>query len=307
MTQAVQVLNRHGTDLVGEGRGSDSECLAGFECFLNIVRALGMGSCISEVGDGAGGSQSLLTYSQELNVDGGKRRRLKGSSTMDYKVPGRMFLNGSSEIASMYCKQGKKGINQDAMLVWENFCSKEGTVFCGVFDGHGPYGHRVAKKVRDSFPLKLSAQWDLHRKNQDGFNDQNGAATSHNSEEQIKLIDENCNHELDGTDTILALRESFLKASKIMDKELKMHRDIDCFCSGTTAVTLIKQGLDLVVGNVGDSRAVLGTRDHEDSLIAVQLTVDLKPNLPSISLSHILTPSESFCVCALLNELAEVN
>lgn len=280
MTQAVQVLNRHGTDLVGEGRGSDSECLAGFECFLNIVRALGMGSCISEVGGNAGGSQSLLTYSQELNVDGGKRRRLKGSSTMDYKVPGRMFLNGSSEIASMYCKQGKKGINQDAMLVWENFCSKEGTVFCGVFDGHGPYGHRVAKKVRDSFPLKLSAQWDLHRKNKDGFNDQNGAATSHNSEEQIKLIDENVDHELDGTDTILALRESYLKASKIMDKELKLHRDIDCFCSGTTAVTLIKQGLDLVVGNIGDSRAVLGTRDHEDSLIAVQLTVDLKPNLP---------------------------
>ena len=115
----MEVLNRYGTDLVGEGRGSDSECLAGFECFLNIVRALGMGSCITEVGGGAGGSQSLLTYSQELNVDGGKRRRLKGSSTMDYKVPGRMFLNGSSEIASMYCRQGKKGINQDAMLVWE--------------------------------------------------------------------------------------------------------------------------------------------------------------------------------------------
>ncbi|MCH83872.1 putative protein phosphatase 2C 33-like, partial [Trifolium medium] len=49
---------------------------------------------------------------------------------------------------------------------------------------------------------------------------------------------------------------------------------------GTTAVTLIKQGPDLVVGNVGDSRAVLGTRDHDDSLIAVQLTIDLKPNLP---------------------------
>jgi serine/threonine protein phosphatase PrpC len=276
MTQAVEVLNRYGTDLVGEGRGSDSECLAGFECFLNIVRALGMGSCISE----GSGSPPLLTYSQELNVDGGKRRRLRGSSTMDYKVPGRMFLNGSSEIASMYCKQGKKGINQDAMLVWENFGSKEDTVFCGVFDGHGPYGHRVAKKVRDSFPLKLSAQWDLHCKNKDGFNYQNGAATSYNSGEQIRLVDENFDHEFDETYTISALRESYLKASKIMDKELKLHRDIDCFCSGTTAVTLIKQGPDLVVGNVGDSRAVLGTRDHDNSLIAVQLTIDLKPNLP---------------------------
>lgn len=42
------------------------------------------------------------------------------------------------------------------------------------------------------------------------------------------------------------------------------------------------QGQYLVIGNVGDSRAVLGTRDKEDSLVAVQLTVDLKPNLPGI-------------------------
>ncbi|BAT83114.1 hypothetical protein VIGAN_04021800 [Vigna angularis var. angularis] len=142
MTQAVEVLNRYGTDMVGEPRGSDSECLAGFECFLNIVRALGMGSCISEVGAG-GSSPPLLSDS---NTDG-KRRRLRGSSSFDFRVPGRMFSNGSSEVASMFCKQGRKGINQDAMLIWENFCSKEDTIFCGVFDGHGPYGHKVAKKI----------------------------------------------------------------------------------------------------------------------------------------------------------------
>jgi len=47
---------------------------------------------------------------------------------------------------------------------------------------------------------------------------------------------------------------------------------------------LFPQGHDLVIGNVGDSRAVLGTRDENDCLIAVQLTVDLKPNLPSMYL-----------------------
>ncbi|KAK9138623.1 hypothetical protein Sjap_009217 [Stephania japonica] len=66
-----------------------------------------------------------------------------------------------------------------------------------------------------------------------------------------------------------------------MDKELRLHQNIDCFCSGTTAVTLVKQGNDLIIGNIGDSRAILGTRDLDDSLIAVQLTVDLKPNLPA--------------------------
>lgn len=45
------------------------------------------------------------------------------------------------------------------------------------------------------------------------------------------------------------------------------------------------QGRDLVIGHVGDSRAVLGTRDKDDSLISVQLTVDLKPNLPGLFLS----------------------
>lgn len=48
---------------------------------------------------------------------------------------------------------------------------------------------------------------------------------------------------------------------------------------------MILQGLDLIIGNVGDSRAVLATRDKDNVLAAVQLTVDLKPNLPSIPLS----------------------
>lgn len=37
-----------------------------------------------------------------------------------------------------------------------------------------------------------------------------------------------------------------------------------------------------MISNVGDSRAVMGTRDKDDHLTAIQLTVDLKPNLPGI-------------------------
>ncbi|KAI4334806.1 hypothetical protein L6164_013514 [Bauhinia variegata] len=254
--------NRFATDSVVEIRGSDG--LAGLECFLNIARALGMGSCFS--GDG---SPRPLPCGSESPSDGGKwRKRLRNSSSFDYKielrlhrVPGRMFLNGSSEVASLFSKQGRKGINQDAMLVWENFSSKD-TIFCGVFDGHGPYGHRVAKKVRDSFPLKLSAELELHYKNKNGAID-------------VGDVDHGVS---DRNISFMTLKESFLKAAKVMDKELKLHPDIDCFCSGTTAVALIKH--DLVIGNVGDSRAILGTRDHSGSLTAVPLTIDLKPNLP---------------------------
>lgn len=50
-----------------------------------------------------------------------------------------------------------------------------------------------------------------------------------------------------------------------------------CYCLNVLPL----QGQELVIGHVGDSRAVLGTRDKNNSLTAVQLTVDLKPNLPS--------------------------
>ncbi|XP_057788844.1 probable protein phosphatase 2C 33 [Salvia miltiorrhiza] len=170
----------------------------------------------------------------------------------------RMFLNGSSEIASLFTQQGKKGINQDAMIVWENFGSRTDTIFCGVFDGHGPYGHMVAKRVRDSLPLKLSAHWEVDMKDDE-------------------ILRKTGNH----SEIFHILKESFLKAFKVMDKELRMNTNFDCLCSGTTAVTLVKQGQDLIIGNVGDSRAVLGMRDANNAFVPVQLTVDLKPDLPA--------------------------
>ncbi|KAK4420873.1 putative protein phosphatase 2C 52 [Sesamum alatum] len=75
-------------------------------------------------------------------------------------------------------------------------------------------------------------------------------------------------------------REAFLKSYKAMDKELRSHPNLDCFCSGSTAVTIVKQGSNLFMGNIGDSRAILGSKDSNDSMVAIQLTVDLKPDLP---------------------------
>ncbi|KAJ6967262.1 protein phosphatase 2C 6 [Populus alba x Populus x berolinensis] len=198
-------------------------------------------------------------------------------------IPGRLTTNGATKLGCLYTQQGKKGTNQDAMLFWENFSSTTNdTLFCGVFDGHGPYGHLVAKKVRDSLPLILSTRWNSAQHS--CLPNAPPAAATTNSDEAVD--DESFDSlEVDETekqlpDMYLPLKKSLLKAFKLMDKELKLHPTIDCFCSGTTAVTLIKQGQDLVIGNVGDSRAVLATRDQDDSLLAVQLTVDLKPDLP---------------------------
>ncbi|KAF5182489.1 phosphatase-2c protein [Thalictrum thalictroides] len=140
----------------------------------------------------------------------------------------------------------------------------------------------VSKRVRDSLPLKLCSQWEVNSKS----DQKNSMVGSMDSEEtaSVNMDDEWCHSESDENQNLpemyLPLKQSLLKAFKLMDKDLKLHPIIDCFCSGTTAVTLVKQGRDLVIANVGDSRAVLGMRDKYDSLIAVQLTVDLKPNLP---------------------------
>ncbi|KAL0744592.1 hypothetical protein Bca4012_086105 [Brassica carinata] len=262
-----------------------------------------MGSCLSaESSSPRPGSPCSPGFGVRKRKNSKKRLGSRNSSFDSrredplLRVPGRMFLNGSSEAACIFTQQGKKGPNQDAMIVWENFGSRTDTVFCGVFDGHGPYGHMVAKRVRDNLPLKLSAYWEAKVPAEGALkpittvdsasNINNSEAASFVSAEEeprpsVDMEEEEEKTEESQSELFQTLKEAFLKAFKVMDRELKFHRSVDCFCSGTTAVTLIKQGEYLVVGNVGDSRAVMGTRNGENALVAVQLTVDLKPNLPA--------------------------
>lgn len=134
----------------------------------------------------------------------------------------------------------------------QNFASRSDTIFCGVFDGHGPFGHMVAKKVRDSLPLKLCEQW---RANSSSINSpqQNGSAHGSMNSVQIASIDDQWGESFDVDENgklpeaFSSLKQSFLKAFKLMDIELKLHPSIDCFCSGTTAVTVLKQVLCYVI------------------------------------------------------------
>uniref|UniRef100_A0A0D9VFX3 protein-serine/threonine phosphatase n=1 Tax=Leersia perrieri TaxID=77586 RepID=A0A0D9VFX3_9ORYZ len=193
-------------------------------------------------------------------------------------IPGRIAGNGACAVASLYTQQGKKGVNQDAMIVWENFCSREDTTFCGVFDGHGPNGHLVAKRVRDLLPIKLGADLatDEGRQTSTSNIKSNGDETG-SPQNMGRDAEQNGEY----PEIFTALRTSFLRVFNVMDRDLKSHKNIDCFFSGTTAVAVLKQGRNLIIGNLGDSRAILGTRDKDNQLMAVQLTVDLKPNIPS--------------------------
>ncbi|XVE62089.1 hypothetical protein DITRI_Ditri06bG0091600 [Diplodiscus trichospermus] len=174
-------------------------------------------------------------------------------------------LQGSSAYTSMYTRKGKKGINQDAMTVWENFMGEKNAFFCGVFDGHGPSGHRIARYVCDNLPSKVSSVVTVSKSNGCKQNESRGG-----DKEDSSLKD---NFSFWEANLIRAFEES--------DEDLILEDSLDSFCSGTTAVTIIKQDEHLIISNLGDSRAILCTRDDQNQLVPVQLTVDLKPSIPS--------------------------
>ncbi|WOK91916.1 putative protein phosphatase 2C 64 [Canna indica] len=191
------------------------------------------------------------------------------------ELPGRIFSNeGRSCTASIYTQQGRKGINQDAMLLWEDF-GGEGAVLCGVFDGHGPHGHLVARKVRDALPLKLLSFLPTPgglRRRVVGLPCFGFGRRDMPVQDPAFLLEESL---------ILPWKDALVRSYKAMDKELRSHPSLDCFCSGSTAVILLKMGAHLFIANIGDSRAVLGcASDDNGSMSPVQLTVDLKPDLP---------------------------
>jgi serine/threonine protein phosphatase PrpC len=198
-----------------------------------------MGNCVAK-------GSTTVTAAGAAGQDGRRQGRRWKAPREDQlgSVPGRIFSNdGRSRTAAVYTQQGRKGINQDAMLVWDvsrrislsvpfspdaihsgsrrfvvvmwwscrlwqGFGGEEDVVLCGVFDGHGPHGHLVARGVRDALPLRLMSAVRASKA---------------------------------GTDmTAAAWRKAFARAYKAMDKDLRSHPTVDCFCSGSTAVTILK-------------------------------------------------------------------
>ncbi|XP_057799785.1 probable protein phosphatase 2C 72 [Salvia miltiorrhiza] len=155
--------------------------------------------------------------------------------------------NGSSpRIGSIYSHAGSNGLNQDCAILFQGYGVEEGAM-CAVFDGHGKNGHIVSKIVRNRLPSLLLN----HRKM--------GSDQSKNFQRW---------------------KDACITAFKAVDREIQYLETLDCSCSGTTATVVVRQGEDLTVANLGDSRAVLGTRS-QNGIMAVQLTTDLKPGVPS--------------------------
>jgi len=120
------------------------------------------------------------------------------------------------------------------MLHYQDFTGKKDMIFCGVFDGHGPLGHKFSKSIRDKLPSKLSASIKQS---------QHTNATDGSSHSNV-CVEDNQNM------SFSSWEGSFVSCFNEMDEDLAKNIDTKGFGGGSTAVTVIKQvQLDLLMIN----------------------------------------------------------
>lgn len=167
--------------------------------------------------------------------------------------------------------------------VRQGFGMEDG-VFCGVFDGHGRCGQFISKLVRDYLPFMILSHRNALLLADAAADDDDDAAFSDDAAASSSADSSgNSSPQPSASASAQMLeewRQACASAFAAMDGELKLQPNLDCAFSGTTAVCAIKQGRDLIIANLGDSRAVLATMSDTGYLQAVQLTVDHKPSVP---------------------------
>lgn len=139
--------------------------------------------------------------------------------------------------------------NQDAYFVHEDLCEGRGDALFGVCDGHGQDGDRCSLFVKRVLAEQICMQ--LSRL------PANASAEDNN--------------------------ETFKAAAIQTNKLLRQNGEgIDDSMSGTTANWIVVQGHEMAVGNIGDSRTILGRvkfdENGEEYIEAQEITVDHKPD-----------------------------
>ncbi len=146
-----------------------------------------------------------------------------------------------------YAGPGIKKTNQDNFFIYKNFINNPDTVFLGVCDGHGTFGHDISNYLVNNLPESVHSA--LIKEN----------ITSIDSEEnKAKIID------------IVSL--SFVQTNI----NLVNNEKIDSSYSGSTCSSLIFSPKKIFSANLGDSRCVLAKFDGE-KWSAKNLTRDHKP------------------------------
>lgn len=98
--------------------------------------------------------------------------------------------------------------------MYQNFGGEEDKVFCGVFDGHGPMGHKISRHICETLPSRVHSKLISSKSG--------GNENIENSREGL-------------------FEDVLVTFFKQIDCELGLDSPYDSFCSGTTAVTVLKQ------------------------------------------------------------------
>ena len=148
-------------------------------------------------------------------------------------------------------KPGKKDVkpkvNQDRIFITPNLCGDENCWLFGVYDGNGPMGEKVAQAAGDQLVKLLE-----------------GAGKTSG----VRFTDE-------GADAQALLSSGFISTNSSINKEEYAR------ASGTTATVVYIKGGDVIVANVGDSRAVRATGPLDGSWEAQIMTTEHNPTSES--------------------------
>lgn len=135
--------------------------------------------------------------------------------------------------------------NQDSVAVVRNKTTPHRAVF-GVFDGHGPYGEHASHFCR----MELLRMYSI-------------ALRQHSKDPPEKILGH----------TLRYLDRKFGTTDHTQV-------EVDPIVSGTTAIVIMLDGDDIIAANIGDSRAILATRENKDSVTIIPLSDDHKPERP---------------------------
>ncbi len=151
------------------------------------------------------------------------------------KEPKKLSIEGATyKYTSKYCYVSQRGYypnamgkaNQDSYLVGESILGDKSCNIYGIFDGHGEYGDFCSYFCAESFTGNLVKELD----------DLGGVKA------------------LDGPKMEAIYTKAYVKTNSTMNKS-----NIDDTLSGTTGVTILQRGDKLLIGNVGDSRAIIAS------------------------------------------------
>lgn len=174
-------------------------------------------------------------------------KALKASQRTYVRVNGRKSIRVTYSYASLqgFSSRPPQKPNQDSLLVCDHIGERKDLSLFAAFDGHGPAGEVASHFCR------------------------------------VHLEDVMRSSKRFSRDPIAALARAFPKLHKKI-RDAPAPPSVDRTFSGTTAVAVLLHKDRLVCANVGDSRAVLCSKDGERDgfVLARPLSVDHKPSRP---------------------------